>query len=216
MRLALTPTQIITVACLIALVTFGARSGFGLFLAPITATYGWGREIFAVAIGIQNLMWGLGQPVAGALADRFGIRPVLIWGALIYAGGLVLMGLSSSPTGLYVSAGFLVGAGGAGASFGLVLAAVGRMVPEERRSAALGLVVAASSMGQFLLVPLRPSLHLGLRLVGGAVHAGVPRRARRADEPAVRQGGGRCDERRRADPDPAPCATRRRTAPTGS
>ena len=154
MRLSLTPTQIITVACLIALVTFGARSGFGLFLAPITATYGWGREIFAVAIGIQNIMWGLGQPVAGALADRFGIRPVLIWGALIYAAGLILMGLSSSPAGLYVSAGFLVGAGGAGASFGLVLAAVGRMVPEERRSAALGLVVAASSMGQFLLVPL--------------------------------------------------------------
>ncbi|MCB1885787.1 MAG: MFS transporter [Geminicoccaceae bacterium] len=150
----LSPPVVIAFACLIALVTFGARAGFGLFLAPISAANGWGREVFALAIGIQNICWGLGQPVAGALADRYGTRPVLIAGSLVYAAGLVLMGQASTPEGLHVTAGFLVGVGGAAASFGLVLAAVGRMVSEERRSMALGLVVAASSMGQFLLVPL--------------------------------------------------------------
>ena len=77
------PRVVITAACLIAVVTFGARSGFGLFLEPISATHGWGREIFAVSIGLQNIIWGIGQPIAGALADRFGTRRVLIAGGLV-------------------------------------------------------------------------------------------------------------------------------------
>jgi len=148
------PRVVITAACLIAVVTFGARSGFGLFLEPISATHGWGREIFAVSIGLQNIIWGIGQPIAGALADRYGTRRVLIPGALVYAFGFVLMSWSTTPAMLHVSAGFLIGVGGAGASFTLVMAAVSRMVSDERRSWALGLIVASSSLGQFLLVPL--------------------------------------------------------------
>lgn len=148
------PIVIVSCGCLIALITFGTRAGFGLFLAPMSETYGWGREIFAVAIGIQNLMWGIGQPVAGAIADRYGTVRVLIAGALIYIAGFYLMAVSSDPLSLHISAGFLIGVGGAGASFGLVMAAVGRMVSDEKRPLALGVIVASSSLGQFLLVPL--------------------------------------------------------------
>jgi predicted MFS family arabinose efflux permease len=148
------PRVVITAACLIAVVTFGARAGFGLFLEPISSTHGWGREIFAVSIGIQNIMWGIGQPIAGALADRFGTRRVLIVGAVVYFLGFLLMSWSTTPAMLHISAGFLIGVGGAGASFALVMAAVSRMVSDERRSWALGLIVASSSLGQVLLVPL--------------------------------------------------------------
>lgn len=148
------PRFIVAIACAIAFLTFGVRAGFGLFLEPISSTHGWGREIFAVAIGIQNIMWGLGAPAAGALADRFGTMKVLIGGTIVYFLGFLLMSWSTTPAMLHVSAGFLIGAGGAGASFGLVMAAVARMVPDERRSWALGLIVAANSLGQFLIVPL--------------------------------------------------------------
>jgi predicted MFS family arabinose efflux permease len=148
------PRIVIAAGCLIAVIAFGSRAGFGLFLEPISSTHGWGREVFAVAIGIQNIMWGIGQPIAGALADRYGTRRVLIVGSVLYAMGFVLMSWSTTPAMLHVSAGFLIGVGGAGASFALVMAAVARMVPDERRSWALGLIVASSSLGQFLLVPL--------------------------------------------------------------
>ena len=148
------PPVMIVCACLIALITFGSRSGFGLFLEPISSTYGWGREIFAVSIGIQNIMWGIGQPIAGALADRFGTVKVLIGGTLVFFAGFALMATTTTPAMLHVSAGFLIGAGGAGASFGLVMAAVSRMVSDERRPMALGVIVASSSLGQFLLVPM--------------------------------------------------------------
>lgn len=148
------PRLVIAAACLIAVISFGSRAGFGLFLEPISSTHGWGREIFAISIGIQNIMWGLCQPFAGALADRYGTRNVLIGGALIYAFGFFLMSWTTTPAMLHVSAGFLIGAGGAGASFAIVMAAVSRMVSDDRRSWALGLIVASSSLGQFLLVPL--------------------------------------------------------------
>ena len=148
------PTVIIACGCVIALLTFGTRAGFGLFLTPISDTYGWGREIFAISIGLQNLMWGIGQPLAGAVADRYGTVKVLIAGALIYVAGFYLMAAASTPAMLHLSAGFLIGVGGAGASFGLVMAAVGRMVPDDKRPMALGIIVASSSMGQFMLVPL--------------------------------------------------------------
>jgi MFS family permease len=154
-------TAIVLAGCAIALVTFGARAGFGLFLEPISASNGWGREVFAVAIGIQNILWGLGQPVAGALADRYGTMRVLIGGAVIYFGGLALMAFSTTPLMFHLSAGVLVGIGGAGASFGIVMAAVGRMVSDDQRSKAMGIVVAASSLGQFLLAPLAQGLILG-------------------------------------------------------
>jgi MFS family permease len=131
-------TAIVLAGCAIALVTFGARAGFGLFLEPISAANGWGREVFAVAIGIQNILWGVGQPVAGALADRHGTMRVLIGGAVIYFAGLALMAFSTTPLMFHLSAGVLVGIGGAGASFGLVMAAVGRMVTDDQRSKAMG------------------------------------------------------------------------------
>lgn len=149
-----TPALIITVGCVISLVSFGIRSGFGVFLEPMSSDLGWGREIFALAIAIQNLMWGVCQPVAGAIADRYGAARVLSVGAVIYAAGLFMMAEVSSPTMLHVSAGLLIGMGVAGASFAIVLAAFGRMVPEERRSWALGIGTAAGSLGQFTVVPL--------------------------------------------------------------
>ena len=103
-----------------------------------------------MALAIQNILWGIGQPIAGALADRWSARRVLIGGALVYAAGLALVPASTTPLMLHLTLGVLVGIGGAGASFGLVMAAVGRMMPDERRSWALGIIVASSSLGQFL------------------------------------------------------------------
>lgn len=149
-----TPTLIVVVGCVIALLTFGVRSGFGLFLGPMSAQLGWGREVFALAIAVQNLLWGLGQPFAGALADRYGAGRVLATGGLLYALGVYLMAVTTTPSMLMLSAGLLVGLGLAGASFSIVLAAFSRMVSAEKRSWALGIGTAAGSLGQFLMVPL--------------------------------------------------------------
>jgi predicted MFS family arabinose efflux permease len=149
-----TPAVIIVAGCLLALLSFGIRASFGLFLAPMSGEFGWGREVFAAAIAVQNLLWGLCQPVAGALADRFGAAKVLTAGALVYAAGLFLMANASTPGVLTLSAGVLVGVGVAGASFAIVLAAFARLVPEDKRSWALGIGTAAGSAGQLFLVPL--------------------------------------------------------------
>lgn len=149
-----TPELVIICGCLIALVTFGLRSSFGLFLEPLSMTRGWGREVFALAIAVQNLLWGLGQPFAGAVADRYGAGRVLAVGGLLYAAGVVLMSVSSTPMMLHLSGGVLVGLGLSGASFTVVLAAMGRIVPEEKRSWALGIGTAAGSLGQFIFAPL--------------------------------------------------------------
>ncbi len=174
------PHFLVGIASLIALITFGARSGFGLFLEPMSSTFGWGREVFALAIAVQNIIWGLGQPIAGAIADRFGAVRVLIVGSIVYATGLVLMAMSTTPAMLTLSAGFLIGVGGAGASFGLVMAAVGRLLPEARRSMAFGVIVAANSLGQFLMVPLGQSFifaygwSTALILIGSIVLLVIP------------------------------------------
>ena len=148
------PAFVIAVGCLILLLSFGTRAGFGLFLAPISAEFGWGREVFALAIALQNLVWGLGQPFAGALADRYGSGRVLAGGGALYAAGVAIMAYASTPLVLHVSAGLLIGLGLSGASFAVVLAAIGRIVPEEKRTWAFGLGTAAGSLGQFLLVPV--------------------------------------------------------------
>ena len=149
-----TPALVIGAGCLLALLSFGLRSSFGLFLAPMSDDFGWGREVFAVAVAVQNLLWGLCQPVAGALADRYGAGRVLTLGALVYAAGLFLMANVSTPGMLTLSAGVMVGVGVAGASFAIVLAAFARLMPEDKRSWALGLGTAAGSAGQFFVVPL--------------------------------------------------------------
>ncbi len=120
---------VVVTSCLVAIVTFGSRAGFGLYLEPITTTRGFGREVFALAIGIQNIVWGIGQPIAGALADRFGTMRVLVGGALVYAAGMALTAFAATPLALHLSAGLLVGIGGSGASFGIVMAAASRLVP---------------------------------------------------------------------------------------
>jgi predicted MFS family arabinose efflux permease len=171
---------VIGAGCLLALLSFGIRSSFGLFLAPMSADFGWGREVFAVAIAIQNLLWGLSQPVAGALADRYGSGRVLTVGALIYALGLFLMADASTPGMLTLSAGLLVGIGVAGASFAIVLAAFARLMPADKRSWALGIGTAAGSAGQFFMVPLGQGFisaygwSMALTLFGGIALIMVP------------------------------------------
>ena len=188
---------IVVCGCLIAMLTFGARAAFGLYLEPISATRGWGREIFSVSIGIQNILWGIGQPIAGALADRWSSRRVLIGGALVYAAGLALVPAATTPLMLHLTLGVLIGIGGAGASFGLVMAAVGRMMPDDRRSWALGIIVASSSLGQFLLSFVNQGFIMAfgwgtaLVLMGGLVllviPLSMPYRAETASGSAVAQ-----------------------------
>jgi MFS family permease len=151
------PTAIIVAGCLIAIITFGVRTSFGLFTDPLTHARGWDRETFALAIAFQNLLWGLGQPFAGAVADRFGAGRVLAAGGLVYAAGVALMSQSTTPGALTLTGGVIVGLGVAGASFTIVIAAFARLVRPDRRSWAMGLATAAGSMGQFLFAPLGQS-----------------------------------------------------------
>src|SRR6476660_2615638 len=104
-----TPLVIIRCGCLISLLGFGPRSSFGFFLTPMSQANGWGRDVFALAFALQNLLWGLGQPLAGAVADRFGMLRVLGVGALLHAAGLAMMADTTSPITLQVTAGMLVG-----------------------------------------------------------------------------------------------------------
>src|ERR1700694_128009 len=149
-----TPAVIVICGCLIAILTFGPRSTLGFFLTPLSRAHGWGRDVFAFALAIQNLLWGIGQPFAGAIADRFGSVRVLSGGAILYALGLALMAKASTPGLLDLSAGVLVGFGLSGCSFNIVLAAFGKLVPESWRSLSLGAATAAGSFGQFLFSPL--------------------------------------------------------------
>ena len=149
-----TPAVVIVCGCLIALLTYGMRTSFGLFTEPLSLGRGFDREIFALAIAIQNLLWGIGQPVAGGIADRYGAARVLALGGVVYALGTVLMAVTTDPGLFYLTAGVLVGLGLSGASFTIVLAAFARLVPEERRSWAMGLATATASLGQFVFAPL--------------------------------------------------------------
>ena len=125
-------------SALILALSLGIRHGFGLFLPPMSAQFGWGREVFALAIALQNLIWGLAQPFTGALADRFGAAKVVLIGGVLYAVGLVLMGLSDSLLSLSLSAGLLIGIGLSGTSFSVILGVVGRALPPEKRSMGMG------------------------------------------------------------------------------
>jgi MFS family permease len=158
-----TPAVIIVFGCLIAILTFGPRSSLGLFLTPLSRANGWGRDVLALALALQNLLWGLGQPFAGAIADRFGTIRVLCVGALMYAAGLALMAHSTSPAVLDVGAGVLIGFGLSGCSFNIVLAAFGKLVPGKWQGLALGAGTAAGSFGQFLFSPFAVVLidHVG-------------------------------------------------------
>ncbi len=140
-------------ACLLLILSFGIRSGFGLFLQPMSEANGWGRDVFALALAIQNLAWGLSAVVAGGLVNRFGTAKVLLGGIALYGLGTLGMAYSATAATLNLNAGIIVGAGIAGTSFGIVLPAIVRAVPPERQGWALGIGTAAGSVGQFLVVP---------------------------------------------------------------
>ncbi len=148
------PEVIIVAGCLIALIAFGVRATAGLFNAPITEANGWGREVYGLAMALQNLLWGVAQPFAGMLADRYGPMRIVMAGAIVYAAGVVLMALADTPFLLHLGGGILMGLGIAMSSFSIVMAAFSRLVPPERRSWAFGIATAASSMGQFVFSPL--------------------------------------------------------------
>src|SRR5256886_13911061 len=120
--------------------------------------FAWGRDVFGLALALQNLLWGLGQPIAGAIADRFGVFRVMAVGALLYAGGLLLMRYSSTPLSLDIGAGVLIGFALSGSSFTLVLSAFSKLLPPEQRGVALGAGTAAGSFGQFLFAPFGVAL----------------------------------------------------------
>jgi MFS family permease len=152
------PLLVILCGCAIACLTFGPRATSGLFLTPISDANGWGRDVFAMSFAIQNLLWGIGQPFAGAVADRFGARPVLAAGGLLYAAGLALMPFSTTPGAMHISAGAFVGFALSGASFSIVIGAFGKLLPPEWRTMGFGFATAAGSFGQFLFTPLAATL----------------------------------------------------------
>jgi MFS family permease len=144
----------------VLMVAFGIRAAFGVFQLPIEAEFGWPRAEFSLAIAIQNLAWGIGQPIFSAVAERFGDRKAVLAGILCYAAGLVLSSFAVTP-GAHQLLEILVGFGIAGMGFGVILAVVGRAASDENRSMALGLVTAMGSAGQIFGAPLAEWL-LGL------------------------------------------------------
>jgi MFS family permease len=148
-----TPLVIVVCGCLIGMLTFGPRSTFGFFMQPMSREFSWGRDVFGLALAIQNLLWGMGQPFAGAIADRFGTLRVIAGGAVMYAAGLITMRYASTPLSLDLSAGVLIGFGLSGCSFNLVLSAFGKLLPPQWRGVALGAGTAAGSFGQFVFAP---------------------------------------------------------------
>jgi MFS family permease len=146
-------TPVLIAGCIIIMFGFSVRASFGVFQIPIAEEFGWFRADFSLAIAIQNLAWGIGQPIFGALAEKFGDRRAIILGALCYAVGLVLSSFAVTP-GQHQFLEILVGFGIAGTGFGVILAVVGRAASADNRSLALGVVTAAGSAGQMIGAPL--------------------------------------------------------------
>lgn len=144
---------VLVFGCLILLLSNGARSSWGLFLPEMNLERGWSRETFSFAIALQNLAWGIGAALLGATADRIGSMRTIMAGALLYVAGLVAAAFVTTGTGLSLTAGMLVGIGVAGTGAGVVMAAIGKVVPAQRRTWAFGVASATSSMGQFLFLP---------------------------------------------------------------
>ncbi|MBC7951586.1 MAG: MFS transporter [Rhodospirillaceae bacterium] len=146
-------TVVLTCASIILAISLGVRHSFGLFLQPISLEGGWGREVFAFAIALQNLVWGVSQPFVGMMADRLGAGRVIIAGTVLYALGLLVMAYPQGQLVFTLGAGVLVGLGLAGTTYPLVLGAVSRAVPPEKRSLALGIAMGGAAVGQFLMLP---------------------------------------------------------------
>jgi predicted MFS family arabinose efflux permease len=148
------PVLILVCASIVLILSFGIRTSFGIFLTPVTTDLGLGRESFAFAIALQNLLWGASQPFAGAIADRYGSGRVIAVCGVMYVLGLVLMSSATSGVDLSISAGLLIGFALSGTGFPVILAVVGRSVDESRRSLFMGFASAGGSSGQLLMVPL--------------------------------------------------------------
>ena len=167
-----TPTVVLVCGGLILTLGMGIRHGFGLFLQPISADMHWGRETFALALAVQNLVWGATQPFTGMLADKYGTARVVIAGALLYVAGLVWMAYPTSELTFVLAAGVLIGAGLSGITFSVIAGSLGRAFPPEKRSMALGISAAAGSFGQFALLPLTQWLLSNVGWVGALVALG--------------------------------------------
>ncbi|MCV6586736.1 MAG: MFS transporter [Marinibacterium sp.] len=150
-------TPVLVAGCLILIVSFGVRSSFGLFQIPVAEEFGWPRAEFSMAIAIQNLAWGIGQPIFGAMAEKLGERRAILFGALLYILGMVLSAASTTPLGHQLNA-WLVGFGIAGMGFGVILAIIARAASDANRSMALAIATAAGSVGQIVVPPLTESL----------------------------------------------------------
>jgi len=155
---ALSLKQVLICGALIVTLSMGIRHGFGLWLQPITQEQGWTRQTFSLAIAIQNLSWGVMGVFAGMLADRLGAFRVLLIGTVLYALGLAGMALSPTPLTFALTAGVLIGAAQAGTTYAVIYGVIGRQIPAERRSWAMGVTAAAGSFGQFLMVPIEGQL----------------------------------------------------------
>ncbi|WP_374278130.1 MFS transporter [Azonexus sp.] len=149
-----TPTAILIAGCVILTLSMGVRHTAGLFLQPMTVDHGWSRETFSFAIALQNLVWGLASPFAGALADRYGAGRTVAAAAVLYAIGLGLMAYADAPLAFDLSAGVLIGLGLSGTTFAVIMGVIGRHTTPERRSLALGIASAGGSFGQFAVLPV--------------------------------------------------------------
>jgi MFS family permease len=161
MLTATRPPQLKTVLLasgLVLTLAMGVRHGFGFWLQPISQAHGWTRETYSLAMALQNLMWGVFGPFAGMAADRFGTARVVIAGALLYVGGLLWMALVNEPTLFALGSGMLIGGALACTAFGAVSGIIGRTAPDEKRSWAFGISSAASSIGQFTMMPVEQQL----------------------------------------------------------
>jgi MFS family permease len=148
-----TPGVVLLCGALVLSISLGVRHAFGLFLWPMSSDLGWGRDVFALAIAIQNLVWGLTQPFAGRLADRHGAGWVVLGGAVLYVAGLYMMSRSMTQMDLLISAGIVIGIGLSGTTFPVVFGVISRALPPERRSWAMGVSMSVGSLGQFVLLP---------------------------------------------------------------
>jgi predicted MFS family arabinose efflux permease len=158
--LAMRPSWVLTVACaaLVMTLSMGVRQVSGLFLGPVAVDLGLSRDAFGMAVALQNLVWGLTQPIAGLVADRHGARPVVVAGGILYAIGVGMAALAQGGFAFTFGLGVLCGLGQSGTAFAVILAVIGRAAPSESRSMAMGVGSAAGSFGMFALVPATSAL----------------------------------------------------------
>ena len=164
-------TALVALSCGAAILLFslGIRHAFGLFLQPVTTDLGWGRETFALGIALQNLVWGISQPVTGMIADRFGAVRVVVGSAVLYVAGLLLMATSGTALPFTIGAGVLIGLGLSGTTFPVIFGTISRLVPAERRSLAMGITMSVGSFGQFIMLPASLTLLTALDWRGALI-----------------------------------------------